>query len=143
AFNDTRFAPDLDASSARVIDEEQTNPGIFREISLSDVLAIADEIGKADGFVVEHMQEAGRAAAVLDVRLTLRVRGGDEDAGLRRDKCREVGRNPCRPRATLIHALVKAARTLARLYCLDARRKDQVARAGAGVHGRAIKGRGR
>jgi hypothetical protein len=105
-LDDARFSPDLDALTARVIDQKQTNPRIFCEISLSDVLTIAGKIGKADGLVIEHTQEAGRTAAVLDVRLTLRVRGGDEDAGLRLDECRKVGRDMSRPGPTHIHALV-------------------------------------
>jgi hypothetical protein len=37
------------------------------EVAGGDVLLVAAEVGKSDGVVVEYVDEAGRAAAVLDV----------------------------------------------------------------------------
>ena len=65
--------------------------GIVREIAQRDVLPVADEVGEADRLVVEHLEKAGRAAAVLNVRLTVRVRGGEKNARLRRDEAARSG----------------------------------------------------
>ena len=60
--------------------------GVVHESALRDVLPIADEIGKAEGFAVEHLQKARRGAAMLDIGLSLRARGGEKNARLRLDK---------------------------------------------------------
>src|SRR6185312_1240872 len=65
--NDLCFAENLEARLRRVVHQKQGNPRIGAEVSGADVLAVAGDIGKGDGVVVNNMQEAGSAAAKLDV----------------------------------------------------------------------------
>jgi hypothetical protein len=46
---------------------------VFREVPGGDVLPVAGDIGERDRLVVEQVQKPGRAAAVLDVGLALRI----------------------------------------------------------------------
>jgi len=48
-----------------IIDQEKAGLRILREISESDVLTIADVVDECDRALVEHPEEAGRAAPVL------------------------------------------------------------------------------
>ena len=56
--------------------------GIVGQVARGDVLAVAGKIGESDRLVVEHVQEAGRAAAMLDVGLAVGACRRQEDAGL-------------------------------------------------------------
>ena len=51
--------------------------GLSARIAGGDVLPVAAEIGEGERLLVEHAQEARRAAAMLDVRLALGVGGGE------------------------------------------------------------------
>jgi hypothetical protein len=64
---------------------------------------------------------------MLDIGLSLRVRGGEKNARLRLDKACKIGRDPCLPGASFLHVLIGAAGTLTGLYCLDGRREGNVA----------------
>jgi hypothetical protein len=55
---------------------------VLVEISLIDVLKIADEVDEPGRVLVEHAQEAGRPTSELNAGLSLRVRGREENAGL-------------------------------------------------------------
>ena len=102
-LDDARFAPDLDALPVRIVDQEQMRLGIVGQIALGDVLPVAGKIGEGDGLVVEHAQEAGRAAAMLDVRLAVSACRRQENAGLGGDEGGEVGRDGGAPAAALLH----------------------------------------
>src|SRR5262249_39555531 len=95
--------------------------------ALRDVLPVAGEIDEADGLFVEHAQEPGGAAAMLDVGLAVGVRGGEEDARLRRDEGGELGRDPGLPGAALLPGRIAAARALPGLDRLHRRREGDVA----------------
>ena len=64
---------------------------------------LPEKSAKAMVLLVEHVQEAGRAAAVLDVGLAVGIGGGEEDAGLLADEGGEVGRDGRPPAAALLH----------------------------------------
>ena len=94
---DRRDSPNLYATSVCIIDQKQVGLGIVGEVALRDILPIAGKIDKADRPIVEHPQEAGRPAAVLDVRLSLRAGGGEKDTRLRADEGRKVRSDPGLP----------------------------------------------
>src|SRR5271166_1393767 len=87
------------------------------------------------------MQEAGRAAAMLDVGLALPIRGGEKDARLGRDEACKLGRDASLPGAALLHAPVAVARALAGLQSLDRRRERHVTGiGGADIHDCSFRG---
>ena len=92
-FHDARLAPDLDAPAVRVVDQKEIGLGIVGKIALRDELPVAGEVGEGDGLLVEHAEEPGRPAAMLDVGLAVAVRGGEKDARLRFDESLKVGRD--------------------------------------------------
>ena len=82
-LDDARLAPDLDPLAVDIVDQEKMRLRILGEIAERDILPVAREIGKADGLLIEHLEEARRPAAMLDVRLAVLARRGEEDARLR------------------------------------------------------------
>ena len=62
------------------------------------------EIGEAEGFIVDHLEKAGRATAIWDIGLEFCARGGQNNAGLRLDKACEIGPDPDLPEASFFHA---------------------------------------
>src|ERR1043166_4190925 len=99
ALDDARRAPNLHALAVGVVDQEQKGICVVREIPERDVLAVAGVIDEAERDVVDDPQEAGRAAAVLHVRLPGRVGGGEEHARLRLDERTQIRRDGRCPRS--------------------------------------------
>ena len=126
-LDDARLAPDLDALAVRIVDQEQMRLGVVGQIAAGDILPVAGKIGKGDRLVVEHVQEAGRAAAMLDVGLAVGARRRQEHAGLGGDEGSEVRRDGCAPAAALFHRGIAVPRALALLDRLDRRRERDIA----------------
>src|SRR3954471_8748612 len=63
----TRVAQHLQAAPVRVVHQEQRYPVVALEVAEADILPVAEEVGEAERAVVKHLEEAWRAAAVLDV----------------------------------------------------------------------------
>jgi hypothetical protein len=82
---------------------------IIAEITLGDVLPVTSIIDKSNGMIVEHAQESCRTAAMLDVRLTLGIDGGEEDVDLRLDEGLKVRRDLRVPASLFLHALISRA----------------------------------
>ncbi len=80
------MADDLEARLVGVIHQEERDAVVGGEVAGGDVLLVAGEVGEGEGAAVEDMQEAGGAAAVLNVRPAVfgdgteieAVAGGDE-----------------------------------------------------------------
>ena len=68
-LDDCRLSPDFQPLPLAVIHEEQLHPRIFAEIAEGDILLVPLEIRKSQGLAVDDRDEAGRPAAMLDVRL--------------------------------------------------------------------------
>ena len=68
-------APHLHPPAVRVVHQEEERLRVLGQVAQRDVLAVAAEVGEAERVLVDHLQEPGRAAAVLDVRLPVGVRG--------------------------------------------------------------------
>src|SRR5262245_29431253 len=130
AFNDAGSTPYFDALTLGVVDQEQVGLGILSKVARRDVLPIACEIDKAKGFFIEHLEKARRATAMLNVGLTFRIGGGQEDAGLPFDEGPEISADVRRPGALVLALRVAVARTLTVLDRLDGRRKGDIARIG-------------
>jgi hypothetical protein len=60
-------AEDFEAGLGRVVHEDEGYAVVVLEVAGGDVLLVAAEVGEGDGAVVEDVDEAGRAAAMLDV----------------------------------------------------------------------------
>ena len=67
-LDDAGLAPDLDALAVRVIDQEQKGLRVVGEVALGDALPVAAVAGEGDGPLVQHPQEPGRPAAMLNSR---------------------------------------------------------------------------
>ena len=67
AFVDGGAAEDFEAGLGGVVHENEGYAVVVVEVAGGDVLLVATEVGKGDGSVVEDVNEAGRAAAMLDV----------------------------------------------------------------------------
>jgi hypothetical protein len=68
AFVDGGAAEDFEASLGGVVHEDEGYAVVVLQVAGGDVLLVAAEVGEGDGAVVEDVDEAGRAAAMLDVR---------------------------------------------------------------------------
>jgi hypothetical protein len=66
-LHDPRAAEQLEPPPPCMVEEEQRDPVIARQVARRDVLAVAAELGEADRPRVERADEARRPAAVLDV----------------------------------------------------------------------------
>jgi hypothetical protein len=119
--------PDFDALLVLIIDQEQLRLGIFRKIAGGDVLPIAGEIDKPDGRFVQHHEESGRAAAMLNIGLPLGICRGEKNAGLRADEGRQIRRNAGLPGAFLFHARICMPRAVSHLDGFDRWRERNVA----------------
>lgn len=60
-------AEELEPPLMRVIHEDEGDAVVPAQIADADILAVAAEIGEAEGFVVQTFKEARRAAAMLDI----------------------------------------------------------------------------
>ena len=70
----------------RVVHQEQLRLRVVGQVAARHELAVADEVGERDRVLVEHVQEARRAAAVLDVGLPGGVRRRQVDGDLLLDE---------------------------------------------------------
>jgi hypothetical protein len=64
----------------RVVHEEERGAVVGAEVAGGDVLAVAGDVGVGERAVVEDLEEAGGAAAELDVRPAGLADGGDVEA---------------------------------------------------------------
>ena len=118
-----------------IVDEKEMSLGIIGEIAQGDVLPVAGKIGEAHGLLVQHLEKARWAAAMLDIGLAVAVGGGEEDARLRLYETGKLRRDAGLPTAALLHALIGAARAFAGLHRLDGFAEGDIARGDLGIHG--------
>jgi hypothetical protein len=77
----------------RIVDQEEVGFWVLRKIAQRNVLAVPDKIDETDSLVIKYTQKARWTAAVLDIWLTIHARGRKENAHLRFDEFRKLGRN--------------------------------------------------
>jgi hypothetical protein len=87
------------------VQDEDVAARVLGEIADGDVLPVAAEIGEAKRALVDHLQEARRAAAVLDVGLSIGVGRGEEERVDGFQECREIVGDLRPPRPLALHAL--------------------------------------
>src|ERR1700752_2725829 len=121
------LAPDLDAAAIDVVDQENVRLRILGEIALGDVLPVAAEIRESQRRLVENLDEAGGAAAVLDIGLPVSIRRRQEETGLRADEGCKPLIDFRAPAAAIFHVGVAVARALAGLDRLYSGGKGDVA----------------
>jgi len=85
--------PDLDALTSRGVEKEQEGAVVLGEVGERDVLPVAAVVGKSERFVVNDLDEAFRAAAMLNIRRAVSGCGGDKGGILFGDKLRELCRD--------------------------------------------------
>lgn len=83
-------------------------------VALDDA-RLAPNLDEANRLVIEHTQEARRAAAVLDIGLPFCIDSSEKNARLRPNECSKIGRYPCLPRAAFFHVMVRLAGALTSL----------------------------
>ena len=81
---------DFKTRAAWIVHQDQRDTIIGGDIANADVLPVAAEIGKAERFLVEYLEEAGRAAAVLHIGPAGLRNRGHVEAVARCDECRLV-----------------------------------------------------
>ena len=133
-LDDARLAPELDPLAVHIVDQEKMRLRILGEIAERDILPVAPKIGEADRLLIKHLEEARRPAAMLDVRLAVLARRGEEDARLRFDERRKIRRDPRLPGALLLHRRIGLPRSLARLRRLYRCGEGDIARVALRVH---------
>src|SRR5262245_23830358 len=72
-------APDLDTAPRGVVDEKDMHTIVLGEIAECDVLPIAGKISERQRRVIEYPQKSRRAAAMLNVGLTVGARCRQEE----------------------------------------------------------------
>src|ERR1700686_1385006 len=92
-----------------------------------DVLTVAHEIRKTECLVVNHLEEAWRSTAMLDVGLAVGAGGSQKDARLAFNELGQIGCDARLPRPTLFHARIAWSRTFTALDRLDALREGDIA----------------
>jgi hypothetical protein len=115
------------SNAVPVVDEEDEGLRMLGQITARDALAVAREIGKTERLVVQHLEEAVRSAAMLDVGLALGVGRSEEDARLASDELGQIGCDARLPRFALFHARIAMPRTLTGLDSLDGWREGDIA----------------
>ncbi len=120
-------APDLDALAVGVVHEEEKRLRVFGEVAEGDVLSVAAEVSEAEGFLVEDFEEAGGAAAVLDVGLASCIGGSEVEHVEVGQECFEVFGDGGFPSSAAFHAGVAAARAFLLLDAFDGGGEGDVA----------------
>lgn len=85
-------APDLHALAVRVVHQDEVHLRVLGEVAEREVLPVPAQIRERERGLVEHVQEAGRSAAVLHVGLPIAARRGEEGGAHRLDERRDVVR---------------------------------------------------
>src|ERR1700730_6223779 len=118
-------APDFQASTSFIIDQEEDNTVVFREITDRDVLFVSSIIGERECVVVKYFEKARRSAAMLHVRPSLAVGGADEKAVNLGDIRNEFVIQALAGRLCSLELCAMLARAVARLCGFDGGRKCQ------------------
>ncbi len=59
---------DFEARPMRIIHQEQAGPVVGRQVAGADVLAVSLVVGEGEGVLIDHLEEATRAAPMLHIR---------------------------------------------------------------------------
>src|SRR5579863_7261993 len=92
-LDDSCPAPDLEAPRVGIVHQEEEGAIILGQVAGGYVLPIAGVIGKTERVIIDHANEALRAAAMLHVRLAGGIGGCQVDAVALRDDVCEIGRS--------------------------------------------------
>lgn len=125
-IDDAGAAPDFQPPAAFVVDDEQQNPIVFRQIPDRDVLLVAGKIGEGQRAIVEHLEKARRSAAVLDVRPAIAARGADEETVGGADIGGKIVVETITRRFSVFSSLAQLAAAVVRLRRFDGRRERQL-----------------
>ena len=118
-LDDLGATEDFEAGLVGVVHEEERDAGVVMEIADRDVLLVAAEIGEGEGSLVEDVQEAGIAAAVLDVGPAGFGDGGHVEAVAEGDEVLLAGAEGMLAGAELLHAGVLSAAAVLLLLGFD------------------------
>ena len=111
-----------------VVHEEEHGTRVLGQIAGGDVLPVAGEIGEGERRLVNDAQEAGRSAAMLDVRLPVLARGRKVERPHARDELCEDSIDLRVPAAILVETRIGGARAATLLNGLHRGREGDVCR---------------
>ncbi len=126
-FHDLRASPELDASTIRVVHEEDERLRVLLQVAHRDVLPIAAEVGERERALVEHLEEALGTTPVLHVGLAIGAGSAEIEGVPLGDEPLEIGRDLRLPTAAFFHAGVAGSGTEPFLHRLHAGREGNVA----------------
>src|ERR1700730_4085251 len=112
-------APEFQASTAFIVDQEEHNTVVCREITGRDVLLVSSIIGESECVVVQYFEKARRSAAMLHMRPSLVVGGTDKKAVNLSDKRNEFVIQALAGRLCLLKLCAVLACAVARLCGFD------------------------
>src|SRR5580658_8715601 len=78
--DDAGAPPDLETTSALVVDDEEHDAVVLREVADGDQLPVAGIVGEGERAIVDHPEESRGAAAMLHMRPAFPARRRDEEA---------------------------------------------------------------
>src|SRR5262249_33237626 len=110
----------LEASPMRIVHQEQADSGVGRHVTNTDVLPVPAVVCKGKGALINHLEEAARTAAMLNVRPTGLRHRSDVEAVALRNECGLVLRE-LSELAAAFEVCPKALRTHLRLRGPNAR----------------------
>src|SRR3984885_9724757 len=67
ALQDLHPSEDLEAGLPRIVDHDDRDPVVRKQIPSADVLLVSAKISKRQGVIVDHLEETLRTTAMLDV----------------------------------------------------------------------------
>src|ERR1700689_2523469 len=76
ALDDLHSSEDLKAGLSRIVDHDDRDAIVRKQVSCADVLFISAKISKRQGVVVDHLEETLGTAAMLDIGPSRRSRRG-------------------------------------------------------------------
>jgi hypothetical protein len=134
-------AQDLEPGLVRVVHKEEGDAVVMLQVSNADVLLVAAQVGEANGALVEDVEKAFLASAVLDVRPTGFGRRGHVEAIALLQELLFVGAKAVAQIVGLFDAFIEVAAAVQALLFLDEGSKSEFGETSA--HGSPHKGYGR
>lgn len=131
AFMHFGAAENFETAAARIVHEEEGDTIIMLEVSNTDVLFVAAQIGEGDSAIIEDMEEAFCTATILHVGPAVFRGGRHVEAVAVFQKCLLVGTEAIAHVGRLLDAFIQVTAAVLYLLLLDERSKCEFCEASA------------